>query len=272
MKRGWLMAIVAGMALPVLADSLLLTSGLRVTGTFEGFADGTFVFKGEDGGVIRESPVKVSRIEFEKPVQASIRLVSKAYESVALTRYEGYQLRFEHEGKPVSAGITLVKDIERVADAPVPAIVPAAQAEAPRLSDVTMQQVPRPAVRNWQRSGKWAEVQVPGCSVISRGEVVDVEAAIRKGSVTIVHFHYPAAHSSVRQGNYIETIVGKNKGRMQMLRVEIPGWEAPICKALELKSLPQFWFYNAEGTLVRKLKERFTESDIDKAIVEARTH
>jgi hypothetical protein len=107
--------------------------------------------------------------------------------------------------------------------------------------------------------------------VISRGEVVDVEAAIRKGNVTIVHFHYPAAHSSVRQGNYIETIVGKSMGRLRMLKIEIPGWDAPICKALELTSLPQFWFYDARGVRVRKLTARFTEADIDKALLEART-
>jgi hypothetical protein len=39
--------------------------------------------------------------------------------------------------------------------------------------------------------------------------------------------------------------------------------------ALELNSLPQFWFYSRSGQLTKKLIERFTEADIETAMKEA---
>jgi len=37
-----------------------------------------------------------------------------------------------------------------------------------------------------------------------------------------------------------------------------------------LKTLPQFWFYTPKGELSQRLAERFTESDLEKALESAR--
>lgn len=105
--------------------------------------------------------------------------------------------------------------------------------------------------------------------VISHGEEVDIGKALRKGKVNVVFFHYPEAHSSIRQGNYLEVLARQNRG-VVILKVVVTGWDVPVVKANEMKSLPQFWFYSGSGRLVRKLTERFTEEDMEGALREAR--
>lgn len=106
--------------------------------------------------------------------------------------------------------------------------------------------------------------------IISRGEVVDVSASLRKGYVNIVHFHMPGALTSVREGNYIQALSKKPLNRLVVWKVQVADFQAPICGAMEIKSLPQFWFYDTRGNLVKKLTDRFTEGDIDAAIKSAR--
>lgn len=132
--------------------------------------------------------------------------------------------------------------------------------------------MPKPAsgTREWKQTGKWRELQVSGAHVISEsGEDVDIESQLKKDVVNVVHFHYAAAHSSVRQGNYLEVLARKSNGRVVIHRIVVPGWNAPVCVAKGVKSLPQFWFYNREGELSSKLTDRFTENDIDTALKKA---
>ena len=133
-----------------------------------------------------------------------------------------------------------------------------------------MAETPSAPPREWQRSGKWREMESKNASVISQGEDVDVEAYLKKGFINIVHFHYPKALASVREGNYIEALAAKPSNRIVILKVMAPDFKAPICEALGIKSLPQFWFYDTQGRLVKKLTDRFTEGDIDGALKQAR--
>jgi thiol:disulfide interchange protein len=57
--------------------------------------------------------------------------------------------------------------------------------------------------------------------------------------------------------------------RVVLLKVVVQDFKAPILTALNIQGLPQFWVYNAQGKLTKKLTDRFTEGDIDAAIREA---
>ena len=107
-------------------------------------------------------------------------------------------------------------------------------------------------------------------SVISHGEEVDIDAFLKKGYVNIVQFHYRKSLASVREGNYIDAIAAKKTNRLVVLKVVVSDFNSPICKALNIQGFPQFWFYNMQGRLVKRLTDRFTEGDIDAAIKDAR--
>jgi hypothetical protein len=125
--------------------------------------------------------------------------------------------------------------------------------------------------REWKRSGKWREIDPKNTTVISNGEEVDLDDALKKGFVNIIHFHSPKVLTSVREGNYIEALAAKPSHRLVISKVVVSDFSAPVCEQLGVKSIPQFWFYDAQGRLVKKLTDRFTEGDIDGAIKQARS-
>ena len=105
--------------------------------------------------------------------------------------------------------------------------------------------------------------------VISNGEEVDIEAALEKGKVSIVQFHQPGSISSERQGNSVSTLVRDSKGKLSFKRIVVPKGGTAVAKQYSVTSLPQFWFYDAQGKLSSKLTDRFTDQDITEAVKKA---
>ena len=102
--------------------------------------------------------------------------------------------------------------------------------------------------------------------VLSRGAEIDLAGLADTGRTPIVHFHYPKSVASVRQGALVATLARDSRGTVTLRKVEVPDWEAPVARQLQVKSLPQFWFYDARGNLSGKLTERFTDEDIASAL------
>lgn len=98
---------------------------------------------------------------------------------------------------------------------------------------------------------------------------VNIQDLIKIGVVTIVHFHMSTAIASVRQGTYVASLQDKHKGKVEVVKVDVAGWESKVAKKYDLRSAPQFWFYDKNGKLSQKLTARFTTDDIDGALAAA---
>lgn len=98
------------------------------------------------------------------------------------------------------------------------------------------------------------------------------DPAIHTGAVTLVLFHMPAAGPTpaTRMENAARTLAAQSGGRVVLSAVAIRDAQDPALQRHGLASLPQFWFYNRAGRLVRKLADRFTETDLEAALKEAR--
>jgi hypothetical protein len=281
---GWmLLATCTGLAL---GDELVLATGRSIKGTFGGFRDHRFLFKSADGKDVAEFAANVRSIAVASPLSVSVQLVGKQYDNVQFKGFSRFTVRLVREDEELEEPVALLKLME-LADKAEPKV--SDEQEPPEAPAEPVAVLPKPAVtpapaeslpdqktaaspkgeRAWNPSGKWQSVVTPGVQTISHGETVEIGPLLKKGVVNVVHFHLGSAHSSVRQGNYVETLAGKSKGRVAIRRVDIPDWKAPICEALGLKSLPQFWFYSRTGRETKKLTERFTEADIESALKEA---
>jgi hypothetical protein len=214
------------------ADQLTLVTGQVVTGQFVGFKNHQFVFQDSAGAERKDFAAGVKNLKVDAPIKVSAHLMSQSMNEALFTGYDKFNVRLIKDGREFSEPATLLKRIDLAFDA--------------------------------QRT-----VEDISVVVISRGEAVDIEQSLKPGRVNVVFFHFPQAHSSVRQGNYVELMARESRGRTVILKLLIPGWEAPVCMERGIKSLPQFWFYSRSGRLLKKLTDRFTEADIDEAFKEA---
>ncbi|MEI8140044.1 MAG: hypothetical protein WCI03_09265 [bacterium] len=262
MRRSTIWFLLLGLTALAQADTMTLNNGQVVKGRFMGFTDRKFDFKTEDGAAISEYPLNVKSIIPEVPLTVSIELARSTYENVEFRSFGEFVIHLAKDGKPIDERVIMLKKLT-INQSPQDTRINKGRGGAPDES------VEEPA-REWQRSGKWREVDPKNSSVISKGEEVDIEDFLKKGFVNIVHFHYPKALASIREGNYVEALAAKPSNRIVILKIVAADFKVPICEALEIKSLPQFWFYDARGRLVKKLADRFTEGDIDGALKLAR--
>lgn len=267
-KRVVRLCLFLALALSSKADTLTYSDGTTVNGSFQGFANRKFVFTGKDGVKLSEYPLKVKSIVPESTVTVSVELARKRHDSVEFVQVDHNTFRFKKDGQTMSEPVIMLKAVSVVVD---PDAWPPKE-ELPAGPVIRAARIPQTGAqtREWRRSGTWREMATDDSNDISHGEEVNIEASLKKGMVNVVHFHLPTALASVREGNYLDALAAKKSNRMVVLKVTLKDFETPICAALKIKSLPQFWVYDAQGRLVKKLTDRFTEADIDGAIKEAR--
>jgi len=228
-----ILVAIAAWAGAAAADDLTLVTGQVVTGRFTGFRNHRFVFSEAGGKEREEYAADIRNLKVAPPVKVAAQLVAGRMDDVLFAGYEKFSVQLIRNGHAFDEPATMLKQLDTTFDV--------------------------------QRT-----VESPGVFVISHGEDVDIEKSLTPGKINVVFFHFPEAHSSVRQGNYIEVLTRQSQGRVVVQKLVISSWQAPVCKAKQLTSLPQFWFYSASGHLVKKLTERFTEADIDDAFKAAR--
>lgn len=260
MRRLVFLMLLTGGLLPAQAvDTMTLGNGQVLKGRFMGYADRKFEFKTASGTVVSEFPVNVKSITPEAPLKVTVDLANKHYEDIDFRSFDEFTLRFTKDERNVDERVILLKQLVVNRPPEKPSIV-----EPP--ADVNENATPRDGVRNWKRENKWREIESKNSKLISSGEEVEIEDFLKPGYINIVHFHYPKSLTSVREGNYVEALAAKPSGRMVVLKIRAGDFNAPICGKFEIKSMPQFWFYDTHGRLVKKLTDRFTEGDIDEAI------
>jgi len=275
MNKTWVgvygMMLVATVAT---ADTLTMTDGKTVKGLFAGFENRKFEFKTEEGTLLKEYPLKIRSLTTDSPVTVSAKLSGKSYDTIDFVGFEERQIQFSRNGQSIREPIIMLLSIQMLAvlsKDPEATLSDPLGARTTTVAAVTPTPVRADPPRKWDQTGKWREVESPQTDVISRGESVDIDSKLKKGMVNVVHFHLPSVVSSVRQGTYVESLAAKRYNRMVVLKLELPGFNAPVCKDLKINSLPQFWIYDGNGKLVKKLTDRFTESDIDAALKTARS-
>jgi hypothetical protein len=201
---------------------------------FQGYENRKFRFLTADNQDLKELASNVKSLALDRPVKADVLpAVGKLMEGVLVQGYEKLALQFMKGGETQTLAMAQVRRVTLGFD--------------------------------FQRVQASTAVQV-----ISRGEEVDVAQYLMQGQVTVLHIHSESLHASVRQGNYLERLVEKDPEGLAMIRITVPDWNAPVCRQLGVKSLPQFWFHDASGRLAVKLTERFTEEDLDRALDKAR--
>ncbi len=239
MKRSrcflWLVAIMPAVRLWG-ADELTLANRVTLQGTFKGFDNRAFVFRMDAGRSDRREYIgNVAALRLNPAAKVSIHPTTGPAESGwLLLGYSNGWFLLTRGSEETRRAAMQVKRVQMEFDA--------------------------------QRT----EGRGAGSFVISRGEPVQIEQHVQRGAVTVVHFHLPTSLSSVRQGGYVERLAANSRGAVAFRRVEVSGWDQPVCRELNIRSLPQFWFYDPAGRLAVQLTDRFTEADIEAAITKAR--
>lgn len=95
-----------------------------------------------------------------------------------------------------------------------------------------------------------------------------VESRLVAGKAAIVHFSPAEIQASSRQAALARNLCASSRGRAVYVEVVLDGLDSPPARQYGLRTLPQFWFYDARGKLRRQLSERFTEADLEQALAE----
>jgi hypothetical protein len=252
------------------ADTLTLQNGQAIKGRLTGFSGRKFAFAAADGSTYSGYPLDIKSIVPEAPIKVSLKFSIKQYDSVEFIQFDQNTLRLRKNQQMLAEPVMFLKTMqcrtlaEPDRDMPSPTETYGSDPAPPH---VDLDEVPK--TRDWQRTGKWREIEEDQSTVISRGEEIDLDAALKKGFVNVVQFHHPRSLTSVREGNYIQALASKKANRVVLLKVVVQDFKAPILTVQNIQGLPQFWVYNPQGKLVKKLTDRFTEGDIDAAIKEA---
>ncbi len=256
-------------AAAVQADTMTLASGQVIKGRLTGFDERKFTFQDEDGLDVSEYPINIKSIIPSAPIKVTANFIRKQYEDAEFCGYENFNVRLTNGKAAIMERVIMLKELKVNRPGEPGKLKSSVKADAAqKIKTESTEPVAPP--REWQRSGKWREMESNSPAIISQGEDVDIDNFLRKGFVNIVHFHYPKDLASVREGNYIEVLAAKPANKLVILKVVALDFKAPICDSLGIKSLPQFWFYDSRGRLVKKLTDRFTEGDIDGALKQAR--
>jgi len=230
--------IVAGLCLMVCAaafavDTLVLKDATTCEGLFEGYKNKRIYFKTKSGKKLHETLTGVVSLVLDPPSKVIVKPRSgKKTDAWTLKSYGSSGFVFDQGGKDVVKKALDITRIELGLDF-----------GRKEIDDVA--------------------------TVISEGEEVDIAEYIENGVGAIVHFHSPDAVASVRQGTFVTTLVRDSRGKLALLKIEIPSWDSPVAKQYGITSAPRFRFYNRRGKLVEELTERFTEEDIEAAVKKA---
>ncbi len=233
MRRHLLFATL--LALAATADTLVTTSD-TIQGFFAGTADNAILFQQWDAS----KPTKydahdVRKMDLDKPVEAKLFRSSskKDFEAVTVRKFSKGKLSVVQKGEKKQIQLNMINRIE-----------------VPQMDMATFM-----ARRKAAQSAKESPEE---------GKPVSAKSVLTDGKANIVHFHVEDGPSSQRQGNLAERLCNDTRGRVVYHKITVVPDDA-TCQKNKLQTLPQFWFYDRSGKLVKKLDNRFSEEDITQA-------
>lgn len=216
------------------ADIITLKGDKHYEGTFEAFKSNRFYFQPKEGKKLHEPRMMVELLVLQPSAKVSVKpRGKKKRDDLKLKGYENANFIFDKNGETITMPGFQVTKIEMDLD----------------------------FSRGMQDTAP--------CPIPGKKTDIEVEKLVTNGVVTIIHFHVQTQKLSpnVRQENYVSSLEKKDK--VAVVKIELSDWGVPAAKKYNINSSPQFWFYNRKGKLVKKLIDRFTGEDIDKALKEA---
>jgi len=230
------------LALSAMAD-VLVVSGKEVAGVFCGFEKKRVLFQEWQ----KDTPDKydiaqVERLRLDRPMRVSFAYTRDVRRKLSgvLHGIKGDEFDLEENGKRIRIQNWKLARVEATVD----------------MQDFMLR---REAALN------------PEVGEDDKNSHFEVEKVLKPGQALVVHFHQPGSAASERQGNYIRRLCENSRGKAIYHQVKVaPSPDDPNIRRYELQTLPQFWFYTPKGVLSQRLAERFTESDLEKALESAR--
>ncbi len=218
------------------ADELVLKGGTRIAGTFDGFKNDRISFATLEGQKTQRPLMQVDSLTVDPAAKVSVKpRTGKKMADVKIAAYTNRTFFIEQNGRTVKLPSTTISMIEMELDFSR-AMALQAEKETPPAPD----------------------------------EDVSIESLVKTGAVTIIHFHMPNVIASVRQGSYAQGLADQSHGRIKLAVITLDGFDSPAATKYQITSVPQFWFCNIRGKIVRKLEGQFEESEIDKGIRDAK--
>lgn len=215
------------------ADRIALRGGEAYDGSFQGFKNNRFYFQPTQGELLRETADKVQSLTLDPPVTVTLKPLGK---------------------KPL-------KDVKLLSFA-APAFV--------FRADGAEQKLPATHVTSIDTSGDLRRAMAHAAAApAAPAEAVKIEKLLKPGDVTVIHFHMASSAASLRLKAHAENVAQRHKGKMKVATVEIAGWDDPTAKLYDVRSVPQFWIYGRNGTLLQKLEGDVTPATIDAALAAA---
>ncbi|MBN2302788.1 MAG: hypothetical protein JXN60_09780 [Lentisphaerae bacterium] len=222
-------------------DTITLKNGEIFTGVFDSFKNGRFYFTPSSGAQLNQLSAQVVSLIMDPMAEVSVKLRGQSKKNVTnFTCYKNGEFVFCQDGTESAIAKFQVTTIEIGMDF-------------------------KRAMTHQQQLNQQAQQTN-----------TDIEKAIKKGMINIVHFHaigetFDAASraASTRSANYIGGLQHRNKNKLNIITITLDNWTDPAAVKYGIISVPQFWFYKKSGKLSTKLIERFTSADIDKALYSA---
>lgn len=211
-------------------DVIVGSDNKAVEGRFLGYKNGIFSFEPSGSRKFSKDKMFVKSLKLDPPNRISIKLRGKEkMENVILLGYEDKEFIILNNGKE----------------------------ERYKESDVTIIDMGLDFRRMGFDSGIKEEAI---CE-----EEFSITNVLKKGKITVIHFHMPENVVSFKTGNFLNAIASQ-KSKLHITTVELKGWDDPVARKYEIISVPQLWFFDLEGNLVLKLIDKFTPVDIENAI------
>ncbi len=212
------------------ADQVVISGREPLTGTFNGVSAGQLAFSTPDGQTHKWPQARVENLRLDPPATVNLR------------RRGGRNL----DGWTLT-GFTKPHYLLTGPDGEVS--VPGGQVVAIDVQD---------AFGRAMKQATATPIEFPSATD-AEGNLL-----LPTGRVCVVHIHMEGVVSSTRQGQYARTLAQRR--RVEYRQVHLPDWQAPFARRHDIRSAPQFWFFDAEGNRVRALTDRFTEADLEEAI------
>lgn len=229
----WLWMLLFGVG--IIQADVLSTAGKEYAGVFCGFAKKQLIFQQWHQDAPEKFAIKeVERLRVDQPVRVTVAYSKNVRQKlpVILHGYRKGEFELESDGKRIMVPDWRISQLEAKIE-----------------------------IRDFMRRRDEA-LQGDNASTLFQ-----VEEHLQAGQANVVHFHQVGSISSERQGNFLQRLCAANAKKVAYHQVQVaPQPDDPNMKGHNLKSLPQFWFYNSEGKLQERLVERFTETDLEKAL------
>jgi len=230
--------VCVALATGVRAGDVLSTGSAKYEGIFEGFSGNAFSFRAaKRSGTMKQHVGSVKSMTMASPAKVTYILTGgKKPEDALLTSFEKSTFVFEKDGQEVR--------------------IPAAKIREIKMPFYDPDRIDAQAVET--------------TLVISKGEEVEIASHLKKNVVTILHVHSDEVAQSVKLCNYVDKLGTDSHGKVCIVRASLPLGECDFTRQYKISSIPQFWFYNGKGELVKTITELFNPGQFDAALKQAR--